>query len=63
MFIVDKNDSMKSKMYQSFSDTFRMKCMFLNPLNATGVNNMHQVPMLTDNCGIERVKQLAHMEL
>ena len=29
--------------------------VFLNPLNATGAN-MCQVPMLTDNYGIERVK-------
>ena len=28
---------------------------YFNPLNATGAN-MHQVAMLTDNSGIERVK-------
>ena len=36
--------------------TLLSKCA-VNPLNATGAN-MHQVPMLTDNYGTERVKYM-----
>ena len=37
---------------------YQAYCMWhvINPLNATGAN-MHQRHMLTENCGIERVKR------
>ena len=39
----------------------RQNKVWFNPLNATGAH-MHHIPMLTDNCGIERVKQFQERE-